>query len=170
MMGNAYRNRPDVQARSIANRSNPEWRRREQVIHDTKGKLLGFFNKKELAREWFREWVSAGKPRQPEAFPEFADWLDAKRDELILRRDTRREEQRAMDVFHADWVAKGFPEGGRTIEEKLALIEVFRETGNKKVALVTMAIADCWKTYYERSLTDSPLLYPATQTLWLPSA
>lgn len=166
MLGNAYRNRPDVQARSIANRRNPEWRRREQVVHDTKGKLLGYFNKKEIAREWFREWVSAGKP---DAFPEFADWLDARRDELILRRDRKREEQRVMDVFHADWVAKGFPKGDRSIEEKLALIEVFRETGNKKVAHVTREIADCWKTYYERSMVDKSTLRPASGAL-LPSA
>jgi len=152
MLGNAYRNRPDVQARSIANRRNPEWRRREQVVQDTKGKLLGYFNKKEIAREWFREWVAAGKPSQPDAFPEFADWLDQKRGELILRRDRKREEQRRIDVYHADWLAKGQPAGERPLEQSLALNEVFRTTGDKKLAAVTAEIADRWKEYYERCI------------------
>lgn len=165
MKGNAYRNRPEVQARSLENRRNPEWVRRQEVVRKTSGKLLGHFNKKKIAQEWFGEWVKAGKPRQPEAFPEFPEWLAAKRAELILRRDTEREESRRGDIYHADWLARGRPSEERTPEHHLALIELFRSTGDRKLVHVTEKIADFWKDYYERRAGQVSVVSDMKETL-----
>lgn len=134
MLGNAYRNSPVIQARTIANIRNPEWMRHEEVIRNTRGLFLGHFKKKKLAREWQGEWVRAGKPSQPHDLPEFPEWLESKREELTLKRDTEREETRLGAMIHKRWVDAGMPNPWETRSEEAAIaIEEFKRTAKPKM-------------------------------------
>lgn len=142
MLGNAYRNRPDIQARSLANLRNPEWVRHEEVIRNTRGLFLGHFKKKDLARQWQGEWVKAGKPRQPHDLLEFPDWLEEKREELTLKRDTDREDRRLSAMIHKRWVDAGMPNPWETRSEEAAVaIEEFKRTAKPTMREIAESVA-----------------------------
>jgi hypothetical protein len=150
MLGNAYRNRPDIQARSLANRRNPEWMRHEEVIRNTRGLFLGHFKKKELARQWQGEWVKAGKPSQPHDLPEFPEWLEAKREELTLKRDTEREDRRLGAMIHKRWVDAGMPDPWVTRSEEAAdAIEEFKRTAKPKMREIAESVAAYNAQFYK---------------------
>lgn len=150
MLGNAYRNSPLIQARTQANNRNPEWVRHEQVIRDTRGLFLGHFKKKDLARQWQGEWVKAGKPSQPHNLPEFPEWLESKRDELIIKRDTDREERRLSGMIHKRWVDAGMPNPWATRSEEAAVaIEEFKRTAKPKMRAIAENVAVYMAQFYQ---------------------
>jgi hypothetical protein len=142
MLGNAYRNSPVIQARTLANMRNPEWVRHEEVIRNTRGLFLGHFKKKNLAREWQGEWVKAGKPSQPHDLPEFPEWLEAKREELTLKRDTEREDSRLRAMIHKRWVDAGMPNPWENRSKDAAsAIEEFKRTAKPKMREIADSVA-----------------------------
>lgn len=149
MYSRSYQSRPDVQARSLANARDPEWVRRREVVRLTKGKLLGHFRKRDLAWEWFREWVRAGRPREAGAMPEFDDWLVANREALILRRDIAREELRHTEFFVSRYRAARDAGISLSDEDRIEMTEVFRASGDPKIAAATNVVADNHIKYYK---------------------
>jgi hypothetical protein len=148
MLGNAYRNSPVIQARMLANSQNPEWVRHEAVIRSVRGLFLGHFKKKELARQWQGEWVKAGKPRQHD-LPEFPDWLEARREEMTLKRDTEREEKRLSAMIHKRWVDAGMPsEWGTRTEDAAAATEEFLRAAKPKLRAIAEKVAVEMAKYY----------------------
>jgi hypothetical protein len=140
MLGNAYRNSPIMQARMQANARNPEWVRHRETVRAAKGKFLNHFKMRDMANEWMREWVSAGKPNT--GMPDFPEWLEARREELTLKRDTAREDRRLTGMIHQRWVDAGMPQPWITRTEEAALaIEEFKRTSKPKMAAIAEAVA-----------------------------
>lgn len=104
--GNAYKYRPEYQARMIENMNNPEWRRRREIYRKARGKFLGHFDKKRLVADWNAEWNLKGRPKD---HPDFPAWLEQNREKLTTRRDEDRALQEQIDRVHAEWVAKVMP-------------------------------------------------------------
>lgn len=104
--GNAYKYRPEYQARMIENMNNPEWCRRREIYRKTRGKFLGYFDKKRLVADWNADWNLQGRPKD---HPDFHEWLEKNRAKLTARRDEERAAQERINQAHADWVAKGMP-------------------------------------------------------------
>jgi hypothetical protein len=68
-VGNAWKHRPERQARLIADMANPEWVRRKEMYRKARGRLA----KMRVAR-WNVAWNTAGRP---DNFPDFKDWSAA---------------------------------------------------------------------------------------------
>jgi hypothetical protein len=105
-IGNAWKYRPERQARLQADMQNPEYMRRRQIWEKARGKILGHFGKKDLAARWNREWNLLGRPAD---HPDFPEWLEQKRPSLKAERDANRAKQQELNRFHAEWVASGMP-------------------------------------------------------------
>ncbi len=149
MLGNAYRNSPVIQSRTIANIRNPEWMRHEEVIRNARGLFLGHFKKKKLARDWQYEWVMAGKPSQPHDLLEFPEWLEARREELTLTRDREREESRLGAMIHKRWVDAGMPDPWVSRSEDAAIAtEEFLRTVKPKMREIAEGVAAYISQFY----------------------
>jgi hypothetical protein len=71
--GNAWKHRPERQARILADMRNPEYMRRREIYQKAKG------IKKRRVAEWNRQWSVAGRAAD---FPDFdAWWLSPAADE-----------------------------------------------------------------------------------------
>lgn len=100
--GNAWKYRPERQARIIADMGNPEWVRRRELYRTARGKFLGHFDKKRLVADWNVEWNLAGRPRTQ---PDFPEWLELNRDRLLAKRDEDRRLQQRINEAHAAYLA-----------------------------------------------------------------
>lgn len=69
MSGNAWKYRPERQARLQADMKNPEFMRRREMYRKAKGRLA----KMRVAR-WNVAWNTAGRPAD---FPDFPQWAEA---------------------------------------------------------------------------------------------
>jgi hypothetical protein len=72
-VGNAWKYRPERQARIQQDMQNPEYMRRREMWKKADRKKRGW-----VAR-WNREWNAAGRPA---SFPDFAEWKAAVRPTL----------------------------------------------------------------------------------------
>jgi len=68
-LGNAWKYRPERQARLQADMRNPEWVRRGEIYRKARGTKA-----KQLVAKWNVAWNVAGRPAD---FPDFKDWLAA---------------------------------------------------------------------------------------------
>ena len=68
-VGNAWKYRPERQAKLIANMKNPEWVRRGEMYRKARGSEA----KRDVAR-WNVAWNTAGRP---DIFPGLKEWLAA---------------------------------------------------------------------------------------------
>lgn len=67
--GNAWKHRPERQARLLANMADPEYLRRREVYRKARGQEA-----KRLVAHWNIEWNQAGRPAD---FPDFKEWRAA---------------------------------------------------------------------------------------------
>jgi hypothetical protein len=72
-VGNAWKYRPERQARIQQDMQNPEWVRRRAIWRAAKGAKRGWVTR------WNLEWNWAGRPA---GFPDFETWKTAKRPTL----------------------------------------------------------------------------------------
>jgi hypothetical protein len=149
-MYRSHGNRPEIQARRLALRQNPEWVRRDEIVRAAKGLFLAHFKKRELAGEWRGEWVRAGMPNPPNDMPEFPEWLESKRAELTLKRDTAREESRLSTMIHRRWVDAGMPHPWLTrAQEAAEAIEEFKMTAKPKLREIAESVAVYTAQFYQ---------------------
>lgn len=67
--GNAWKHRPERQARILAEMANPEYLRRKEIYRKARGAVA-----KRLVAHWNIEWNRAGRPAD---FPDFPEWKRA---------------------------------------------------------------------------------------------
>lgn len=85
--GNAWKYRPERQARLIADMGNPELRRRSQMWKAARGKVLDHFKKRDLIAQWNIDWNQKGRPAD---HPDFPVWLEQNRERLTRQRNADR--------------------------------------------------------------------------------
>lgn len=95
-MSNAHKYRPEVQARRLADMSNPEWQRRREMYRKARGE------KKRRVAQWNVAWNLAGRPAD---FPDFDAWAVSKRAEWDAEKHRMHELQAQVDAAHARWLA-----------------------------------------------------------------
>lgn len=94
--------RPEVQARRIADMSNPEYMRRRAMVKAATG------YKRERLVKWNIAWNLSGRARD---FPDFPEWDAANKPAMDAERAKQRAYQKRLNVWHAAWVAAGMPSG-----------------------------------------------------------
>lgn len=102
MVGNAWKYRPERQARLQADMQNPEWVRRGKMYREARGA------KKKRIAQWNVAWNLAGRPA---AFPDFDAWALQQKDRWAAEAKQVRAMNKSAKEAHARYLASLSAEG-----------------------------------------------------------